>query len=122
MKHVDLKKSTQFLNQFCLGSFQREREPNEKLVEEFTKMFESLTLAGGVEKLLGSGDVNANISAATANCQIETSSSYRQSPHFVSTMTSSRRRIWNQWETCQTLVLKPPKMSFFGAQRQTFNL
>ena len=25
-------------------------------------MFESMTLAGGVEKLLGSGDVNANIS------------------------------------------------------------
>ena len=63
MKHVDLEKPTLFLDQFCLGCTQREREPNEKLVEEYTKMFESLTLAGGVEKLLGSGDVNANISA-----------------------------------------------------------
>ena len=34
-------------------------------------MFESLTLAGGVAKLLGSGDVNANISAwSCGNCEL----------------------------------------------------
>ena len=46
-----------------MGCTQRECKSNKNLVGEYKPMFESLTSAGAIEKLSGSGEVNANIPA-----------------------------------------------------------
>ena len=53
MKLVDLGERTSFLDHENLGCTQREREPNENVVEEYREMFESRFSAGTIEKLLG---------------------------------------------------------------------
>ena len=61
MKHPGLEKPTQWLDQVNFGCTQRECKPNNSLVDMYREMFESLTSAGAVEKLLGSKEVNAHI-------------------------------------------------------------
>ena len=63
MKQVDFEKPTQFLDQVFLGYTVRDRNPNRNLVDEYTQMFESLTSAGTVGKLPGSGESCARIAA-----------------------------------------------------------
>ena len=53
MKLVDLDEPTSFLDHIFLGCTQRECKPNEIMIEEYTKMFESRISAGASEKLLG---------------------------------------------------------------------
>ena len=53
MKKVDLDEPTSFLDHVYLGCTQRECKPNEIIIEQFTKMFESRISAGGTEKLPG---------------------------------------------------------------------
>ena len=53
MKNVDLGDATSFLDHVYLGCTQRECKPNENIIEEYTKMFESHISAGATEKWLG---------------------------------------------------------------------
>ena len=53
MKKVDIDEPTSFLYHVYLGCTQRECKPNETLVEQYKKMFESRTSAGATEKLPG---------------------------------------------------------------------
>ena len=53
MKRVDLDKPTSFLDHVHLVCTQRECEPNEGIVEQHKKMFESRISAGATEKLPG---------------------------------------------------------------------
>ena len=50
-KNVDLDEPTSFLDHVNLGYTQRECKPNEIIVEEYRKMFESRISAGATEKL-----------------------------------------------------------------------
>ena len=60
MKQVDLENPTQFLDQVFLGCSLRDWR---NLVDEHKQMFESLTSAGTVEKLPGSGESYAKIAS-----------------------------------------------------------
>ena len=53
MTLVDLGEPISFLDHVYLGCTQRECKPNEMIIEEYTKMFESLGSAGASEKLPG---------------------------------------------------------------------
>ena len=52
-----------FVDHVYLGRTQRERKPNDILVDEYSKMFESRISAGATEKLAGSAEVNAHVIA-----------------------------------------------------------
>ena len=52
MKKVDIDETTPFLDHVYLGCTQRECKPNETIIEEYTKMFESRIAAGATEKFL----------------------------------------------------------------------
>ena len=53
MKNVDIDEPTSFLDHENLGCTQCECKPNETIIEENTKMFESRVSAGAAEKLSG---------------------------------------------------------------------
>ena len=53
MKLVDLGEPTSFLDHVYLGCTKRECKPDEIMIEEFSKMFESRISAGATEKLPG---------------------------------------------------------------------
>ena len=53
MKHVDIDEPTSFLGHVYLGCTQRECKPNEAIIEQYTKMFESRISAGTPKKLPG---------------------------------------------------------------------
>ena len=53
MKNVDLDEPTSSLDHIYLGCTQRECKPNEIIVDEYRKMFESRIAAGATEKLPG---------------------------------------------------------------------
>ena len=53
MKNVDIDEPTSFLDHVYLGCIQRECKPNETIIEQFSKMFESRISAGATEKLPG---------------------------------------------------------------------
>ena len=63
MKQVDLEKRTQFLDQVYLGCTQRECKPNKSSSTSAKNLFGSLTSAGTIEKLPGSEESNAKITA-----------------------------------------------------------
>ena len=46
MKNVDTGEPTSFLDHVYLGCTQRECKPNEKIIQQYTKMFESRISAG----------------------------------------------------------------------------
>ena len=50
MKNVDIEEPTSFLVHVYLGCTQRECKPNEKIVGQYNKMFESSISAGTTEK------------------------------------------------------------------------
>ena len=52
-KNVDIDDSTSFLDHVYLGCTQRECTPNETIIEQIEKMFESRISAGATEELLG---------------------------------------------------------------------
>ena len=51
MKDVDLEEPASFLDHVCLGCTQLECKPNAKIIERYTKMFESRVSAGATEQL-----------------------------------------------------------------------
>ena len=53
MKNVDLDEPTSFPDHMCLGCSQRGCKPNEIIVDEYRKVFESRISAGATEKLPG---------------------------------------------------------------------
>ena len=53
MKDVDIEEPISFLGHVYLGCTQRECKPNEKIIGEYNKMFESRISAGATEKLPG---------------------------------------------------------------------
>ena len=50
MKDVDIQEPTSFLDHIHLGCTQRECKPNEKIIEQYNKMFESRISAGATVK------------------------------------------------------------------------
>ena len=63
MKDVDLGEPTSFLDHVYLGCTQRECKTSRDIVDNYMNMFESRISAGAVEKLLVSGNSDANISS-----------------------------------------------------------
>ena len=63
MKDVDIGEPTSFLDHENLGCTQRECKPNEKIIGQYHKMFESHISAGATEKLPGSDKPRAKTSA-----------------------------------------------------------
>ena len=59
MKDVDFEEPTSFLDHVYLGCTQRECKPNEKIIGQHNKMFESRISAGATEKLPGWGKLRA---------------------------------------------------------------
>ena len=57
MEPVDLGETVSFLDHVYLGCTQRECMPNETIIEEYRKFFESRISAGGTEKLLRWKDI-----------------------------------------------------------------
>ena len=53
MKNVDMDEPTSFLDHVYLGCTHRECKPNETIIEQYTKMFESRISAGAAEKFPG---------------------------------------------------------------------
>ena len=53
MKNVDFDEPTSFLDHVYLRCTQRECKPNETIIEQYAKMFESRISAGATEKLPG---------------------------------------------------------------------
>ena len=62
MKNVDPDETDSFLDHVHLGCTQRECKPNEIIIEECTKMFESPISAGATEKLPGWENLTQNSS------------------------------------------------------------
>ena len=60
MKHIDLGEPTSLLDHVYFGCTQRECQPNEGMVDEYTKMLESRISARATEKLLESEKNGAN--------------------------------------------------------------
>ena len=63
MKDVDIEEPTSFLDHVYLGCTQREFKPNEKIIRQHNKMFESRISAGATEKLQGWDKPRAKTSA-----------------------------------------------------------
>ena len=53
MENVDIDEPTSFLGHVFLGCIERACKPNETIIEQYTKMFESRISAGATEKLPG---------------------------------------------------------------------
>ena len=53
MKSVDMDEPTSFLDHVYSGCTQRECKPNEKIIGQYNKMFESRISAGATEKIPG---------------------------------------------------------------------
>ena len=63
MKDVDIEEPQSFLDHVYLGCTKRECKPNEKIIEQYNKMFESRISAGATEKLPGWDKPRAKTSA-----------------------------------------------------------
>ena len=63
MKDVDNEEPTSFLDHVYSGCTQRECKPNEKIIGQYDKMFESRISAGATEKLPGWDKPRAKTSA-----------------------------------------------------------
>ena len=100
MKHVDIEEPTAFLAHVYLGCIQRECKPNETLIAQFTKIFESSISAGATEKLPGwdkppaktsawSQDMLENVLIGTANWQTKRRSNFSKFRILVWTIINS---------------------------------
>ena len=70
MKNVDIDESTSFLDRVYLGCTQRECKPNETVIEQHTKMFESRISAGATEKLPGWQKPHAQAKCVERYCEL----------------------------------------------------
>ena len=97
MKNVDLDEPTSFLDHVYLGCTQRECKPNETIVEQYAKMFESRISAGGTERLPGWEKPHA---------QTRKWSNFTKSQALVWMIINSSRKNPNQLENCQKFAHK----------------
>ena len=63
IKNIDIEEPTSFLDHVYLGSTQRKCKPNEKIISQYNKMFETRISAGAIEKLPGWDKPRAKTSA-----------------------------------------------------------
>ena len=63
MKDVDIEEPTSFLDHVYLGCTQRECKPNEKIIGQYNKVFESRISAGATEEFPGWDKPRAKTSA-----------------------------------------------------------
>ena len=63
MKHFELEELATFLDHVYLRCTQRECKPNESMVDEDRKMFESRISAGATEKLRETENIGANVNS-----------------------------------------------------------
>ena len=116
MKLVDLGEPTSFLDHVFLGCTQRQCKPNEIIIDESRKMFESRISSGATEKSPGREKPHAETVAWS--CDVEGHAKIRVERYIVSWQTkrqksftvsqllawmiiTSRRRNWNQLGNCQ---------------------
>ena len=110
MKNVDINEPTSFLDHVYLGCTQRECKPNETIIEQKTKMFESRISAGATEKLPGrDGCVvlrhgrtcSKNVLNDTSKWQTRKWSNCAKFQALAWMIMNSSRKISNQLESCQ---------------------
>ena len=65
MKNVDIDEPTSFLDHVYLGCTQREFKPNDQIIGQYKKLFESRISAGATEKLPGRDKPGAKTSGPT---------------------------------------------------------
>ena len=121
MKLVDLGEPTSFLDHVFLGCTQRQCKPNEIIIEEHRKMFESRISVGATEKSPGREKPHAETVAWS--CDMEGHAKMRVERYIVSWQTkkqrsctesqllawmiiTSRRMNWNQLENCQKYAVR----------------
>ena len=90
MKNVHIEEPTSFLDHVYLGCTQRECKPNEKIIGQYNKMFESRIPVGATEKLPGWDkrpttwkDMLENAWNSIANWQTKRQSNYTRFPVLV---------------------------------------
>ena len=69
MKNVDIEEPTSFLDHVYLGCTQRKCKPNERIIEQYNKMFESRVSTWATEKLPGLEKLRAKISAWSSDME-----------------------------------------------------
>ena len=120
MKLVDLGELTSILDHVYLGCTQRECKPNETIIDEYRKMFESRISAAATQKCQGGRHLTQNrlrglatwknmLRSALkdiANWRTKRQSSYTESQVFAWMIIISRKRNLNHLETCQKYAHK----------------
>ena len=112
MKVVNLDEPASFLDHVYLGCTQRECKPNETVIEQYTRMFESRIFAGATDKYLcGKSltqkqlhgpmiwkDTPQNVWKSTTNLRTRKLSNYTKFQVLAWMITYSRKRNLNQLE------------------------
>ena len=110
MKNVDLDEPTSFLDHVYLGCTQRECKPNEIIIDECRRMFESRFFAGATEKLQGWEKPHAKTVAWSYDMEGHAQKCverYCEQSQVLAWMTTiSRKRNLNQLENCQKYAHK----------------
>ena len=116
MKNIANEEPTSFLAHVSLGCTQRECKPNEKIIGQYNKMFESRISAGATEKLPGWDKPRAKTSAWSYDmeglarkcvercCKFATKKTeqlIQGCPVLVWTITKLKRKSWKTKVTCQ---------------------
>ena len=110
MKNVDIDEPTSFLDHVYLGCTQRECKPNETIIEQYTKMFESRICALGWQKrhaqtLAWSSDTEGHVqkyaSSDTVNWQTREQNNFTKFQILAWMIINSNRKNSNQLENCQ---------------------
>ena len=115
MKDVDIEEPTSFLDHVYLGCTQRECKPNEKIIWQHNKMFESRISAGATEKLPGWDKPRARTSAWSCDMERHARKCAERHCELAThkdgwTITKSKRKNWKNKgelsEVCSHIVFK----------------
>ena len=121
MKNVDLDEPTSFLDHVCLGCTPRECTPNEIVVEQFKKMFESRISSAATEKITRVGKTSREDRCVVLHMEVHAQkcvdrycelakqknwSSYTSSQLLAWTTITSRRKSWSRLENYQKYAHK----------------
>ena len=118
MMNVDTDETTSFVDHAHLGCTQRDCKPNETIIEQFSKMYESRISAGATENLPGLQKPHAAWSCdmeglaqkcverycELANKKVE--QLYTRFRILAWMIINSSKRNWNQLESCQKFARK----------------
>ena len=120
MNKVDLEKPTSFHDQVYLCCTQRECEPNNSLVDDCRKMFESRICAEATEKLPDSEKKRRSGLVTAWSCDMAghpqkcveryCELAYKNIDQLYKVSRPSSKKNWNRLENCQTLLSNRPKM------------